>query len=162
MSWVQPTVSLKEEKVLDAAIQYVWVLLLRPCEAHEQSVFLFFSWQIMFTSKFKNTHTHILRKCHHIFSEFCLGTSVANTAQHLVSSLSTDLSLRSSRGTMAAGFRLKHTRHMNTWIFICSFQMEISLKQKTVQYFIWRIKFETTSCKKKKKVAVFMVFYLNS
>lgn len=152
MSWARPTVSLKEEKVLDAAIQYVWVLLLRPCEAHEQSIsFFFFPWQIMFTSKFKNIHTHILRKCHHIFSVFCLGTSVANTAQHLVSSLSTDLSPLSSTGTMAVGFRLrarhKHTRHRNR--FICSVQMEISLKRKTVQYFIWRIKFETTTCKKK-------------
>lgn len=31
-------------------------LLLRPCELHEQSIF---SWQILFTSKFKNTHPHL-------------------------------------------------------------------------------------------------------
>lgn len=34
----------------------MYELLLRPCESHEQSIF---SWQIMFTSKFKNTHAHL-------------------------------------------------------------------------------------------------------
>lgn len=29
---------------------------MRPCESREQSIF---SWQIMFTSKFKNTHPHL-------------------------------------------------------------------------------------------------------
>lgn len=58
-------------------IQYVWALLLRPCEPQEQSVF---SWQIMFTSKFKNTHAHLEEMpsrflCDlsgHICSQYCL------------------------------------------------------------------------------------------
>lgn len=33
-------------------------------------------------------HIHILRKCHHIFSVICVGTSVANTVEHVVSSVS--------------------------------------------------------------------------
>ena len=46
----------KKKKKARIGIQYVWALLLRPCESHEQSIF---SWQIMFTSKFKNTHPHL-------------------------------------------------------------------------------------------------------
>lgn len=57
MSWEQQTLSLRQKKKKSwLGIQYVWALLLRPCESHEQSIF---SWQIMFTSKFKNTHPHL-------------------------------------------------------------------------------------------------------
>ena len=48
-------------------------------------------------------HIHILRKCHHVFSVICVGTSVANTVEHVVSSVSTALSVLQSAGTMASG-----------------------------------------------------------
>lgn len=58
-------------------IQYVWAPLLRPCESDEQSIF---SWQIMFTSKSKNTHPHLVEMpsrfvCDlfgHICGQYCL------------------------------------------------------------------------------------------
>ena len=55
MSWDQHTALLREKKFW-ISIKYVWALLLRPCESSEQSIF---PWQIMFTSKFKNTHPHL-------------------------------------------------------------------------------------------------------
>lgn len=78
MSWDQQTLLLRQKKKkfwID--IQYVWAPLLRPCESHEQSIF---SWQIMFTSKFKNTHPHLEEmpsrfSCDlsgHICGQYCL------------------------------------------------------------------------------------------
>lgn len=67
---------------------------------------------------------HILRKCHHIFPVICLGTSVANTVQHLVSPLLTALSLLRSVRAMVVASRLrtryKHRIHIQRWALMHS------------------------------------------
>lgn len=62
----------------------------------------FFPWQIMFTSKFKNTHPHLEEMPSRFSSVSRMGTSVANTVEHVVSSLSAALSPLRSAGALPA------------------------------------------------------------